>query len=63
MSALLNNYLLELTSLGVSNNPSAPQLVGTFPSAQQGGLTLAYMVGTIASTYNDSPRVDFTSIV
>ena len=31
MSASLNNYLLELTSLGVSNNPSAPQLVGTLP--------------------------------
>ena len=31
MSASLNNYLIEPTSLGVSNNPSAPQLVGTFP--------------------------------
>ena len=31
MSASLNNYLLEPTSLGVSNNPSAPQLVGTLP--------------------------------
>ena len=31
MSASLNNYLLELTSLGVSNNPSAPPLVGTLP--------------------------------
>ena len=40
MSASINNYLLELTSLGVSNNLSAPQLVGTFPSDQQGGLTL-----------------------
>ena len=40
MLASLNNYLLDPTSLGVSNNPSAPQLVGPFPSAQQGGLTL-----------------------
>ena len=63
MLASLNNYLLEPTSLRVSNNPSAPQLVGTFPSAQQGGLNLTYMVGTIAPTYNNSPRVDFTSIV
>ena len=31
MSASLNNYLVELTSLGVSNNLSAPQLVGTLP--------------------------------
>ena len=31
MLASLNNYLLEPTSLGVSNNPSAPQLVGTLP--------------------------------
>ena len=31
ISASLNNYLLEPTSLGVSNNPSASQLVGTFP--------------------------------
>ena len=31
MSASLNNYLLELASLGVSNNPSSPQLVGTLP--------------------------------
>ena len=45
MSAPLNNYLLELTSLGESNNSSAPQLVGTFPSDQQGGLTLTQMWG------------------
>ena len=31
ISASLNNYLLELTSLGVSNNPSDPPLVGTLP--------------------------------
>ena len=31
MSASLNNYLLELTPIGVSNNPSAPKLVGTLP--------------------------------
>ena len=29
MSASLKNYLLDPTSLGVSNNPSAPPLVGT----------------------------------
>ena len=29
MPSSLNNYLLEPTSLGVSNNPSAPPLVGT----------------------------------
>ena len=63
MSASLNDYLLESASLGVSNNLSPPQLVGTLPSTQQGGLNLTYMVGTIAPTYNDSPRVDFTRIV
>ena len=63
MSASLNNYLLDSTSLGVSNNPSAPQLVGTFPFDQQGGLTLNYMVGTISLTYNNSPRVDLSRIV
>ena len=31
MSDSLNNYLLEPTSLGVPNNPSAPPLVGTLP--------------------------------
>ena len=31
MPPSLNNYLIEPTSLGVSNNPSAPQLVGTLP--------------------------------
>ena len=31
MLASLNNYLLDLTSIGVSNNPSAPQLMGTLP--------------------------------
>ena len=38
MLASLNNYLLELTSLGVSNNPSAPPLVGTLTLDQIGGL-------------------------
>ena len=38
MLAALKNYLLEPTSLGESSNPSAPQLVGTFPFDQQGGL-------------------------
>ena len=47
MSAPLNNYLLETTSLGESNNPSAPQFVGTFPSDQQGGLTLKQMWGLL----------------
>ena len=40
MLAPLNNYLLGPTSLGESNNPSAPQLWGIFPSNQQGWLTL-----------------------
>ena len=31
MSASLKNYLLEPKFLGESNNPSAPQLVGTLP--------------------------------
>ena len=47
MSAPLNNYLLEPTSLEYSNNPSAPQLVGTLPSDQQGGLTLKQMWGLL----------------
>ena len=59
MLVSLNNYLLEPTSLGVSNNPSAPQLVGTLPTKR---FILNTMVGTIAPTYNDSPRVDFTRI-
>ena len=63
MSASLNNYLLEPTFLRESNNPSAPQLLGNFPSDQQEGLTLTYMVGTISLTYNNSPRVEFFRIV
>ena len=47
MSAPLNNYLLEPTSIGEYNNPSAPQLVGNFPSDQQGGLTLTQMWGLL----------------
>ena len=31
MSSSLNNYLLDPTSLGDSNNPIAPQLVGNLP--------------------------------
>ena len=62
MSASLNNYLLEPTSLGVSNNPSAPQLVGTFPPPTNKEV-YPYVVGTIALTYNDSPRVELTRIV
>ena len=45
MSASLNNYLLESTSLGESNNPSAPQLWGLCPSDQQGGLSLTQRWG------------------
>ena len=63
MSASLNNYLLEPTSLGVSNNPSAPQLVETLPPPTNKEVYLNRMVGTIAPTYNDSPRVDFSRIV
>ena len=37
--------LLEPTSLGVSNNPSAPQLWGLFPFDQQGGLSLTQLWG------------------
>ena len=40
MSTPLNHYLLGPTSLGESNNPSAPQMWGLCPSNQQGGLTL-----------------------
>ena len=63
MSAPLNNYLLEMTYLGVSNKPSAPQLVGTFPPSTNEEVTLNTMVGTIFLTYNESPRVDFSRIV
>ena len=64
MSASLNNYLLEPTSLGVSNNPSAPQLVGgLFLLIPTRRFILNTMVGTIAPTYNDSPRVEFSKIV
>ena len=63
MSAPLNNYLLKPTSLGVSNNPNAPQPMGTFPPPTNKEVYLNTMVGTIAPTYNDSPRVEFTRIV
>ena len=63
MLASLNNYLLEPTSLGVSNNPSAPQLVGTFALQPKKMVILNTMVGTISLTYNNSPRVDFSRIV
>ena len=63
MSASLNNYLLEPTSLGDSNNPSAPQLVGNFPLQPKRRVILNTMMGTIAPTYNDSPRVNFSRIV
>ena len=34
-----------MTSIGESNNPSAPQLWGFFPPDQQGGLTLTQLWG------------------
>ena len=37
--------LLDPTSLGESNNPSAPQLWGLFPSDKKGGLTLTQWWG------------------
>ena len=63
MPASLNNYLRELTSLGVSNNPRAPQLVVTLSLQPTRRVILNTTVGTIAPTYNDSPRVDFFEIV
>ena len=63
MVASLNNYLLEPTSIGESNNPSAPQLMGLFLLRPTGRVILNTMVGTIAPTYNDSLRVDFSRIV
>ena len=50
MSAPLNNYLLGPTSLGESNNPSAPQLWRLCPSINK--VNLDTIVGTIAPTYN-----------
>ena len=63
MSALLNNYLLEPTSLGESNNPSAPQLVGMFPLRPTRRVILNTMVRTIAPTYNNSSSFEFSRIV
>ena len=63
MSASLDNYLLEPTSLGESNNPSAPQLVGTLSLLSTRRVNLNKMVGTIGLTYNKSPRVNFSRIV
>ena len=62
MSSSLNNYLLELTFLGVSNNPSAPQPVGTLPLQPTRRVILNTMVGTIALTYNKSPRANLSRI-
>ena len=45
--ARLNNYLLEPTSLGESNNPNALQLWVHFPPDQQGGLTSAQLWGLL----------------
>ena len=63
ISASLKNYLLESTTLGESNNPSAPQIVGTFPLRPTRKVILNATVGAIAPTYNKSPRVDFSRIV
>ena len=63
MSASLKNYLLESTYLGDSNNPSAPQLVGTFPLRPTRRVILNKMVGTIAPLYNKSYMVDFSRII
>ena len=50
-SASLNNYLRRPTSLGDSNNPSAPQLWGLFPPINK-EVNLNSIVGTIAPNYN-----------
>ena len=63
MSVSLNNYLLEPTSLGESNNPSAPQLVGTLSLQSIRRVNLNTMVGTVSLTYNNSPRFKFSRIV
>ena len=63
MLSSLNNYLLESTSPGESNNPSAPELVGTLPLSPTRRVILNTMVGTIVPTYNNSPRVEFSGIV
>ena len=63
MLASLNNYLVELTSLGVSNGPSAPQLVENLPPSTNKGVILNTTVGTISLTHNNSPKVDFSRIV
>ena len=63
MSASLRNYLLEPTSLGESNDPSVPQLVGNFPLRPTRRVILSTMVGTISLTYNNPPRVYFSRIV
>ena len=48
---ILDNYLAGPTSLGESNNPSAPQLWGLPPQLKR-RVNLNSIVGTIASTYN-----------
>ena len=63
MSASLDNYLLEPTSLGEANSPSVPQLVGTSPLQPKRRVILNTMVGTISLTYINSPRDDFSRIV
>ena len=50
MSDSLNNYLPEPTSLGVSNKPSSPQLVGTLPLLPTRMVILSTMVETVAPT-------------
>ena len=57
----LENYLLGSTSLGESNNPSAPQLWGLCPQSTRrvnlnsimGNITPTYNVGLISMTLHD----------
>ena len=51
MSSPLNNYLLEPTSLGESNNPSAHNY-GNFSLRSTKRVNLETIVGTIALNYN-----------
>ena len=51
ISTPLNNYLLEPTSLGESNNP-VPQNYGDFALRSTRRVNLDTNVGTIAPTYN-----------
>ena len=65
----LDNYLPGPTSLGESNNPSAPQLWGLFPPINKGGLTsmnlhdlITLMILPIGiSRYNEIQYIRYTS--